>query len=70
MDSTQVEVKALLDRWSEACRAKDIERLMAPTITFFDVVPRFVTPETMPSGAIPCAGLRAGKATAASKSVT
>ena len=42
MDLTQAEVKALLDRWSEACRTKDIDRLMslyAPDITYFDVVP-------------------------------
>jgi ketosteroid isomerase-like protein len=40
--STQSEVRALLDSWSEACRTKDIERLMslyAPDITYFDVVP-------------------------------
>jgi ketosteroid isomerase-like protein len=42
MTASQAEVKALLDRWSEACRAKDIDRLMplyAPEITYFDVVP-------------------------------
>jgi uncharacterized protein (TIGR02246 family) len=42
VDSTQSEVKALLDRWSEACRTKDIDRLIslyAPDITYFDVVP-------------------------------
>jgi uncharacterized protein (TIGR02246 family) len=42
MDSTQSEVRALLDRWSEAIRAKDVERLMslyAPDIVYFDVVP-------------------------------
>ncbi len=40
--STQSEVRALLESWSEACRAKDIDRLMslyAPDITYFDVVP-------------------------------
>ena len=42
MTSTQSEVSALLDRWSEAIRAKDIDRLMAlyaPDIVYFDVVP-------------------------------
>ena len=42
MTSTQSEVIALLDRWSEAIRAKDIDRLMAlyaPDIVYFDVVP-------------------------------
>ena len=42
MTSPQSEVSALLDRWSEAIRAKDIERLMAlyaPDIVYFDVVP-------------------------------
>jgi uncharacterized protein (TIGR02246 family) len=42
MDSTQAEVRALLDRWSEAARSKDIDRLMAlyaPDIVYFDVVP-------------------------------
>lgn len=42
MESIHSEVRALLDRWSEACRTKDIERLMslyAPDITYFDVVP-------------------------------
>jgi uncharacterized protein (TIGR02246 family) len=40
--SIQSEVRALLDHWSEACRTKDIDRLMAlytPDITYFDVVP-------------------------------
>jgi ketosteroid isomerase-like protein len=38
----QVEIKAVLDRRSEAVRAKDIERLMAhyaPDVVYFDVVP-------------------------------
>ena len=42
MASAQSQVKALLDRWSEACRIKDIDQLMslyAPNITYFDVVP-------------------------------
>ncbi len=42
MASTQSEVRALLDRWSEAARTKDIERLMAlyaRDIVYFDVVP-------------------------------
>ncbi len=41
-DHTQSEVKALLENWSQACRTKDIDRLMslyAPDITYFDVVP-------------------------------
>jgi uncharacterized protein (TIGR02246 family) len=40
--SAQSEVRALLESWSEACRIKDIDRLMslyAPDITYFDVVP-------------------------------
>ena len=42
MASTPSEVKALLDRWSEGIRAKDIDRLMplyAADIVYFDVVP-------------------------------
>jgi uncharacterized protein (TIGR02246 family) len=42
MASTQAEVRALLDSWSEAVRSKDIDRLMAlyaPDIVYFDVVP-------------------------------
>ena len=42
MASTQTEVQALLDSWSEAARTKDIERIMslyAPDIVYFDVVP-------------------------------
>jgi uncharacterized protein (TIGR02246 family) len=42
MTSSESEVKALLDRWSEACRVKNIDRLMAlyaPDITYFDIVP-------------------------------
>jgi ketosteroid isomerase-like protein len=41
MASTQSEVRALLDSWSEATRLKDIDRLMSlysPDITYFDVV--------------------------------
>jgi len=42
MDSTQSEVRALLDRWSEAVRRKDIDQLISlysPDIVYFDVVP-------------------------------
>jgi ketosteroid isomerase-like protein len=42
MDSAQSEIKALLDRWSEAVRRKDIDQLMSlysPDIVYFDVVP-------------------------------
>lgn len=42
MDSTQSEVKALLDSWSGAIRIKDIDRLMSlysADIIYFDVVP-------------------------------
>ena len=42
MASTQSEVRALLDSWSEAIRIKDIDQLMplyAPDIVYFDVVP-------------------------------
>ena len=38
----ELEVRALLERWSEAIRSKDIDRLMAlyaPDIVYFDVVP-------------------------------
>ncbi|MEZ2130774.1 MULTISPECIES: nuclear transport factor 2 family protein [unclassified Sinorhizobium] len=47
MASTESEVKVLLDSRVEACRAKDIDRLMSlysPDIVYFDVVPplRFV----------------------------
>jgi ketosteroid isomerase-like protein len=42
MATNQSEVRALLDSRVEACRAKDIDRLMAlyaPDIVYFDVVP-------------------------------
>ena len=42
MASTQSEVRAFLESWSEAARVKDIERLMAlyaADIIYFDVVP-------------------------------
>jgi uncharacterized protein (TIGR02246 family) len=42
MDSNESEVVAILERWSEATRNKDIEQIMslyAPDITYFDVVP-------------------------------
>lgn len=41
MTSTELEVRALLDRRVDACQAKDIDRLMAlyaPNIVYFDVV--------------------------------
>jgi ketosteroid isomerase-like protein len=40
--STQSEVRTLLQSWSDAARAKDIDRLMSlysPDIVYFDVVP-------------------------------
>ncbi len=42
MVSTQSEVRALLENWSEAARMKNIDRLMSlysPDIVYFDVVP-------------------------------
>jgi uncharacterized protein (TIGR02246 family) len=42
MTPTESEVRALLDRWSEATRSKDIDRLMslyAPDSVYFDIVP-------------------------------
>jgi ketosteroid isomerase-like protein len=42
MDSTQAEIRALLDQQAEAMRTKDIDRLMsfyAPDIVYFDTVP-------------------------------
>jgi ketosteroid isomerase-like protein len=42
MASTQSEVRALLESWSEAAGMKDIDRLMSlysPDIVYFDVVP-------------------------------
>lgn len=42
MDSTQSEVRVLLDSWSGAIRKKDIDGLMSlysPDIVYFDVVP-------------------------------
>jgi ketosteroid isomerase-like protein len=42
MASTESEVRVLLDSRVEACRAKDIHRLMSlysPNIVYFDVVP-------------------------------
>jgi ketosteroid isomerase-like protein len=42
MASSESEIRTLLERWSEAARAKDIDRLMSlysPDIVYFDVVP-------------------------------
>jgi ketosteroid isomerase-like protein len=42
MASTESEIRTLLESWSEAARAKDIDRLMSvysPDIVYFDVVP-------------------------------
>jgi uncharacterized protein (TIGR02246 family) len=42
MASTESEIRALLESWSEAARAKDIDRLMSlysPDIVYFDVGP-------------------------------
>ena len=42
MDATQAEVKALLDRWSAAVNARDLDRLMllyALDAVYYDVVP-------------------------------
>ncbi|MGH9158647.1 MAG: YybH family protein [Vicinamibacteraceae bacterium] len=42
MASTQADVRALLDNWSESIRIKDVDRLMAlysPDVVYFDVVP-------------------------------
>src|SRR5688572_5277857 len=42
MSSAQSDVRALLDSWSEAIRAKDIDRLMSlytPGVAYFDLVP-------------------------------
>ena len=42
VDTAQAEVMAVLDRRVEACRAKDIDRLMSlysPGIVYFDVIP-------------------------------
>jgi ketosteroid isomerase-like protein len=42
MVTTQSDVRALLEHWSEAARTKDIDRLMSlysPDIVYFDVVP-------------------------------
>lgn len=42
MTSEQSELSALLERRVEACRAKDIDRLMSlysPNIVYFDIVP-------------------------------
>jgi ketosteroid isomerase-like protein len=42
MASPESEIRTLLERWSEAVRAKDIDRLMSlysPDIVYFDVVP-------------------------------
>jgi ketosteroid isomerase-like protein len=40
--STHAEIRAVLDNWAAAIRAKDIDRLMSvysPSIVYFDVVP-------------------------------
>jgi ketosteroid isomerase-like protein len=42
MASTESEIRTLLESWSKAARAKDIDRLMSvysPDIVYFDVVP-------------------------------
>jgi ketosteroid isomerase-like protein len=42
MTDPESEIRTLLESWSEAARAKDIDRLMAvysPDIVYFDVVP-------------------------------
>jgi ketosteroid isomerase-like protein len=42
MASTESEIRTLLESWSEAAGAKDIDRLMShysPDIVYFDVVP-------------------------------
>jgi ketosteroid isomerase-like protein len=42
MASTESEIRTLLESWSQAARAKDIDRLMSlysPDIVYFDVVP-------------------------------
>jgi len=42
MASTEPEIRALLESWSDAARTKDIDRLMSlysPEIVYFDVVP-------------------------------
>jgi ketosteroid isomerase-like protein len=42
MASTESEIRTLLESWSAAARAKDIDRLMSlysPDIVYFDVVP-------------------------------
>jgi ketosteroid isomerase-like protein len=42
MASNESEIRTLLESWSEAARAKDIDRLMSvysPDIVYFDVVP-------------------------------
>jgi hypothetical protein len=73
MATTQSEVRALLDSWSEAIRTKDIDRLMAlyaPDIVYFDVVPLSTTPDLLHSGGISCAGLMPTKAPSAWKSAT
>jgi ketosteroid isomerase-like protein len=49
MTSNESEIRALLDERVEACRAKNIDRLMtlyAPSIVYYDVVPpiQFVGP--------------------------
>ena len=47
MASTQSEVSALLESWSEAIRIKDLDRLMSlysPDIVYFDLVPGLQNP--------------------------
>jgi uncharacterized protein (TIGR02246 family) len=42
MASTESEIRTLLESWSAAARAKDVDRLMSlysPDIVYFDVVP-------------------------------
>ncbi|MBB3590797.1 ketosteroid isomerase-like protein [Rhizobium sp. BK529] len=61
MASAQQDVRALLDHRTEACRAKDIDRLMSlysPDIVYFDVVPplRFIGTDAV--RAISCGGSR------------
>jgi ketosteroid isomerase-like protein len=59
MDIAQAEVMAVLDTRVEACRAKDIDRLMSlysPGIVYFDIIPRTASLAPAMSAGTSCGG--------------
>jgi len=65
-DVAQTEVMAILDERVEACRAKDINRLMAlysPDIVYFDIIPRTGSSAPTMSAETSCGGLTSTRGT-------